>query len=73
MDVTRPVLNGLLQHEHDEPHDGRLVGQVLGHLFVVNGHGSFAGNVLVRAEFLEDLREIGAAIVLPSIKPVNLL
>ena len=72
MDVARAVLNGLLQDEVDELHDGRLVGQVFQPLDVLGGFVHFARDVRVRAQFLENFGKIAAGFAL-AVKPVNRL
>ena len=72
MDVARPVLDGLLQDEVDELHDGRLVGQVFKPFVVLGGFVHFAGDVRILAEFLENVRKIPAGFAL-AVKPFNRL
>ena len=60
MDVAGPVLNGLKDDEIDEADDRGLVGEPLHHRRVVRDRrlGGFLGDVLVGAQFLENVRNI---------------
>ena len=69
VNIARPVLHRLLQHQIDEFDNRHLIGQRGHGLIIRSGGGHFFGDVFIGVNLLENFRET-FALLLP-VKPLN--